>query len=75
MSMSDAASLAFIVLQGERGELVRLAEDIVSAPNKAELECAISQMRAYLAVLKERDRPAMEAIEKAMRKPAPAESP
>jgi len=71
----DPASMAFVTLQGERGELVRLGEDIVSAPTPEDLKYAISQMRAYLAVLKERDRPMMEAIEKALRTPAPAETP
>jgi hypothetical protein len=75
MGMSDDASRAFIVLQGERGELVRLAEDIVSAPNADEQRHAIGQMRTYLSVLKERDRPAMEAIEHALKKPAPVKSP
>jgi hypothetical protein len=50
----DLMSRAFIALQSERGELVRLGQDIVSASTAEEQRQAIAQMRNYLGVLEER---------------------
>lgn len=66
-------SFEFIKLQGERGELVRLAREAIEEAEQAvskkrgkarQLPPALRQLKIYLAVLAERDRPGLENIER-----------
>lgn len=77
MSELDPASLEFVKLQGERGELLRLAKEAVQEAEEAakkrrgkhrRLPYALSQLRAYVAILEERDRPDLERIDALLKK-------
>jgi hypothetical protein len=68
-------SFEFIRLQGEREELVRFAREAIQEAELAaskrrgkarQLPPGLRQLKAYVAVLDERDRPGLEAVEAAL---------